>query len=80
MDMAYLEPPVAVLDAAGMAAAFSTAGRPADARLTLRRHVLGKFMESHGYHARPAAPERGRSAVFRVHRRRAAPIRLEIRS
>ncbi len=61
----YTEPPVALLDAGGMAAAFSTQDRPADARLTLERNVLGKFMESHGYYARPAAPERGRFAVFR---------------
>lgn len=64
----YLEPPVALLDrdGSGPAAAFSTLGRPADARLTMRRGVLGTLMESQSYYARPPAPERGRFAVFRV--------------
>jgi len=61
----YTEPPVAVLETGGMAAAFSTPDRPADARLTLERNVLGRIMESQGYYARPAAPELGRFAVFR---------------
>jgi putative isomerase len=61
----YTKPPVALLETGGMAAAFSTPGRPADARLTLERNVLGRIMESQGYYARPPAPERGRFAVFR---------------
>jgi putative isomerase len=61
----YTEPPVALLEAGGMAAAFSTLDRPADARLTLERNVLGRIMESQGYYARPAAPGLGRFAVFR---------------
>jgi putative isomerase len=56
---------VALLETGGTAAAFSTLDRPADARLTLERNVLGRIMESQGYYARPAAPELGRFAVFR---------------
>jgi len=63
----YMQPPVALLDqgADGPSAAFSTLDRPADARLTLERNVLGKIMESQSYYARPPAAERGRFAVFR---------------
>jgi putative isomerase len=63
----YLQPPVALLDQGGngQAAAFSTLDRPADARLTLERNVLGQIMESQGYYARPPAAGRGRFAVFR---------------
>jgi putative isomerase len=61
----YLQPPVAVLDCGGTTVAFTTLGRPTDARLTLERNVLGRLMESQSYYARPAAPERGRFAVFR---------------
>jgi putative isomerase len=61
----YTEPPVALLETGGMAAAFGTPDRPADARLTLERNVLGRIMESQSYYARPAAPEAGRFAVFR---------------
>jgi putative isomerase len=64
----YLHPPVALLDrgAEGPSAAFSTLDRPADARLTMERGVLGTLMESQSYYARPPAPERGRFAVFRI--------------
>ncbi len=64
----YLYPPVALLDrgAEGPSAAFGTLDRPADARLTLERGVLGTLMESQSYYARPPAPERGRFAVFRI--------------
>jgi putative isomerase len=62
----YLRPPAALLDRGhGPAAAFGAHDRPADARLTLERSVLGKYMESHSYYARPPAPEPGRFAVFR---------------
>jgi len=64
----YMQAPVALLDrgADGPSAAFSTLDRPADARLTLERNVLGKIMESQSYYARPPAPERGRFAVLRI--------------
>ncbi len=64
----YLQPPVALLGrgSEGPAAAFSTLDRPADARLTMERGVLGTLMESQSYYARPPAPERGRYAVFRI--------------
>jgi putative isomerase len=64
----YLRPPVALLDrgGGGPAAAFGTLDRPADARLTRQRSVMGSYMESHSYYARPPAPERGRFAVFRI--------------
>jgi putative isomerase len=64
----YLQPPVALLDRGveGPSAAFSTLDRPADARLTLERNVLGQIMESQSYYARPPSPERGRFAVFRI--------------
>ncbi len=64
----YLQPPVALLDrgAERPSAAFSTLDRPADARLTMERGVLGRLMESQSYYARPPAPERGRFAVFRI--------------
>jgi len=64
----YLHPPVALLDRGeeGPSAAFSTLDRPADARLTTERNVLGTLMESQSYYARPPAPERGRFAVFRI--------------
>jgi putative isomerase len=64
----YLHPPVALLDrgADGPSAAFSTLDRPADARLTTERNVLGTLMESQSYYARPPAPEQGRFAVFRI--------------
>jgi putative isomerase len=66
-DDQYVRPPVAVLEreTGAPAAAFSTLDRPADARLTLRRSVLGEVMEEQGYYARPAGPEQGRFAVFR---------------
>ena len=64
----YLQPPVALLDrgSEGPSAAFGTLDRPADARLTMERGVLGTLMESQSYYARPPAPERGRFAVFRI--------------
>jgi putative isomerase len=64
----YLQPPVALLDrgSEGPSAAFCTLDRPADARLTMERGVLGTLMESQSYYARPPAPERGRYAVFRI--------------
>jgi putative isomerase len=64
----YLQPPVALLDRGGEgpSAAFGTLDRPADARLTMERGVLGTLMESQSYYARPPAPERGRYAVFRI--------------
>jgi putative isomerase len=64
----YLHPPVALLDGGGQrpSAAFSTLDRPADARVTMERNVLGTLMEAQSYYARPPAPERGRFAVFRI--------------